>query len=65
MPIRTHLKGILPVSYRNKAGASMEKKVGIQYNSKLFVQGCILALLGVAGPAIIMESRPFIFSFIQ
>ena len=35
----------------------MEKKVGIQYNSKLFVQGCILALLGVAGPAIIMESR--------
>ena len=65
MPIRTHLKGILPVSYRNKAGASMEKKVGIQYNSKLFVQGCILALLGVAGPAIIMESRLGIYETLR
>ena len=40
-----------------EAGMGMEKKVGIQYNSKLFIQGCVLALLGVVAPALIMEEQ--------
>ncbi len=43
----------------------MEKKVGIQYNSKLFIQGCVLALLGVAGPAIIMEEQLGIYESLR
>ncbi len=33
----------------------MGDRVRIQHNKRLFVQGCILAALGVAGPALIME----------
>lgn len=43
----------------------MEKKVGIEYNSKLFIQGCVLTLLGVAGPAIIMERRMGIYETLR
>ena len=35
----------------------MDKKIGIQHNSRLFIQGCILAVLGVTGPALIGEQR--------
>lgn len=35
----------------------MEQGFRIQHNSKLFIQGCILAALGVAGPAVIMEQK--------
>ena len=35
----------------------MAQKIGIQHNSRLFIQGCVLAVLGVTGPALIGEQR--------
>ena len=53
------------VYYHNFSNFLDVYKRQIQYNSKLFVQGCILALLGVAGPAIIMESRLGIYETLR
>lgn len=43
----------------------MEKKLRIQYNKRLLIQGCILALLGIAGPEFIMEKRLGIYDSLR
>ena len=43
----------------------MGRKFGIHHNSKLFVQGCILAILGILEPAIIMEQRMGIYESLK
>lgn len=41
--------------------AAAEKKFEIQYNQRLFIQGCILTLLGVTGPFLIPARFPRIY----
>lgn len=43
----------------------MENKIQVQHNKRLFIQGCILAALGVAGPALLMEHHLQIYASLK